>query len=60
MPDKIELSNKNGAPITTVGELKEILEPFIESCEINSVRVYYQPMTTDIKGAAKLEIALAL
>ena len=57
--DKIELKNQ-GHSIATVGELKEVLEPFVDDCEINSIRVYYCPMTTDIRGAAKLEIALSL
>lgn len=54
--NQIMLSNKNGEPIKTVGELKEILEPFYDDCEINQIYVYYEPDSSD---DAKLVIALA-
>lgn len=57
--NKVELSNKNGQPISNVGELKEILEPFIDSCEITGLHVFYRPTTDDFKGSAKLEIKLS-
>ena len=52
---KIELSNKDGAPITTVGELRRIIDPFIDSCEISPTHVFYVPLTSDVKGKATLE-----
>lgn len=57
--EKVELSNKDGIPITNVGELKRVLEPFIDSCEISPTHVFYVPLTADLKGPAMLEIGPA-
>lgn len=54
--ESVQLSNKNGVPISNVGELREILEPFIDTCEINAVQVFYHPLTCEPRGPAKLEI----
>lgn len=54
--DKIELSNKNGAPVLTVGELKELLVPFTNDCEITSLHVFYVPLIDET--SAKLEITI--
>lgn len=55
---KVELTNSRGTPITEIGELKRIIEPFVDSCEITPVNIFYVPLTNDFKGPAKLEIAL--
>lgn len=51
----VELSN-TGKPVSTVGELLELLVPFMDECQINNLRVFYVP---DDNGSAKLEIRLA-
>lgn len=57
MNDKIELNNSfDGKPINTVGELKRILEPFMDDCKLNDIRVRYIPINGN--ADAKLEIAL--
>lgn len=60
MKDKYRLSSNGECPITTVGELKRILEPFIDSCDIEPINIFYVPLTEDIKGPAKLEIELGI
>ena len=45
----IELSNKNGVPISTVGELRSVLEPFTDDCPVNDISVFY--IGSDSEGA---------
>jgi len=51
--NEIELSNKNGIPVSTVGELKKLLLPFMDECPINNISVFYIGSGTD---GAKLSI----
>ena len=55
--DKIELSNQHGIPITTVGQLREILQPFTDNCPITPLHVFYIPMEED--NSAELEVELS-
>ena len=52
----IELSNINGLPIETVGELEEILKPFTNECRITPLHVFYK----GINGNKSAELIIAL
>lgn len=54
--NRIKLSNNGNAPITTVGELRDILQIFTDECPIDGINVYYHPLSDSLGDVAKLEI----
>ena len=57
--ERIELNNFsfNGSPITDIEDLKRVIAPFRDDCEITPIRVYYVPMRGTNEDA-RLEVEI--
>ena len=51
MPVNVKLTEDR--PVATVGELKRLLDPYVDDCEITDLNIYYK---IDDDGDARLEI----